>query len=248
MKTWISPRRIAQFAGAILSFTALGLGAASAENLKFVTLETAPWASYENGQAIGAFPSIVREMAKRSGHDIEMSLRPFARINQDLERGDQDCTIILWNESRSNIVRKGEEVYLMPFGVVAKTGHKLQTFEDLKPLTVSMLRGLKLGAEFDNSTDVRKELDKSYQIGLRKMAHNRLEAIGGAIPTIFYMAEQEKYEALLGEYLVLKEIPIVLQCSRNSKRLDEMGDLNAALVEMRADGTLKRLLEENSYF
>ncbi|WP_020593054.1 substrate-binding periplasmic protein [Kiloniella laminariae] len=238
------------FALLATGFIAGYLSKADARELKFITLETAPWASFEPGsdRPIGAFPEVVRELERRSGHQIQISLRPFARINQDLESGDQDCTIILWSESRVSIVEKGAEVYQMPFGVIARKGVVLSSYDDLKPLTISLLRGLKITPEFDSDTSLQKEYDKDYQIGLLKIAHQRLDAIAGAIPTIFYMAKQENYPDLLDNYLVMKKIPIVLQCSRKSPNLDVMPELNKVIETMGEDGTLTRLLNDNSYF
>ena len=136
----------------------------------------------------------------------------------------------------------------MPFGIIARKGVPLSSYDDLTPLTISLLRGLKITPEFDSDTSLQKEYDKDYQIGLLKIAHQRLDAIAGAIPTIFYMAKQENHPDLLGDYLVMKKIPIVLQCSKKSPNLDVMQELNKVIQAMNEDGTLTRLLNDNSYF
>ena len=243
-----SARKGLHLLAGLMAFLVVTVQAQAAE-LKFASIETAPWASFnaENGAAVGAFPDVVREMAQRSGLSITLSLRPFARLFPELEAGDQDCTILIWSDSRSDFLERGETVYLMPFGVIARRGKTLEKYEDLGALTISVLRGLNIDNRFDTDTSLRKDLDTNYQTGLRKITHHRLDAIAGALPTIRYMAAQEKVEYALGDQLVLKEVPIALQCSVRSANLHRMEALNKVLREMRADGTLQALLSRNYY-
>lgn len=217
--------------------------------IKMVTIEAAPWASVDaSGVVGGAFPAIVDEMAKRSGLPLVASTVPFARIDRELEGGTQDCTIILWNEARSRIVWRGESVYTMAFGVVARKDVKLEAYADLKPLTVSVVRNLAIDPTFDNDDTISKDYDKDYSMGLHKIAHRRLDAVAGAIPTILYQARRDNLVAHLGETLVLTRIPLALQCSRNSPNVAHMERMNEALRMMRDDGSLDRILAENDYF
>ena len=221
----------------------------AAKDLKFVTLAAAPWASSDPNShtPVGVFPDVVHELEHRTGHKINMALHPFARIDHDLEAGAQDCTIIVWNEERARIVVKGELVSTHVVGVVARKGVSLKTYEDLKPLTISVLRGLSLDPRFDHDPDLRKYFDSDYLTGIRKIAHDRLDAVAGALPTIAFQAEQEGLAGSLGDRLVLGEIPLLLQCAKKSQNLDAMPDLNKAIRDMREDGTLERIKKAN-YF
>ena len=201
------PMRIIRFLGLCFGLVGFsGLADAGARELKFITVETAPWASYdqESGEPVGAFPDLVAEIERRSEFRIKMALRPFTRINPGLESGDQDCTIILWHESRAPLVERGAAVFPMAFGVVAHKNAVLKEYDDLTKLTISQTRGLKITRQFDEDERLVREYDRNYKIGLHKMAHNRLDAVAGVIPTILFMAGQEGLAEELGDYLVMK--------------------------------------------
>lgn len=216
----------------------------------FVTIEAAPWAYYDAaGRPAGAFAEIVADLERRTGQRITISLYPLVRIDQALASGQQDCTIVLWNEHRSRIALRGEDVYPMPFGVFVRKGLRLERYEDLAPLTVSVTRGLAMDARFDADAGLRKETDKDYLTGLRKLARGRADAIGGALPTIRHIARLAGLDGHLGDSLTLRHVPLALQCSRVSPLAGAgMDSFDEALRAMRADGTLARILSGHGYF
>lgn len=227
----------------------LGSAGAGAADLKLITIDAAPWASIgPDQQPVGAFPEIVQEMERRTGHRVAVAVHPFARIDRELETGGQDCTIILWNEARSRIVEKGEDVYLMTFGVIAARGVKLSAYEDLAPLTISVVRNLAIDPRFDSDAALQKDFDKSYTLGLHKIAHRRLDAIAGALPTIQHLAKVEGLTDVLGDILVMRRIPLALQCSRRSPHPGLVAELSDVIRQMRADGTLDRILTRHDYY
>lgn len=224
------------------------LPAAAAAELRMISIDARPWAWNDpDGTVRGAFADIVAEMSRRTGEPIRTTLSPFARIDRELESGQQDCTIILWNEARARIVDRGEDVYMMTFGVVARRGVSLHGYDDLAKLTVSVTRNLRIDPRFDEDSAIRKDFDKDYEIGLQKLAHQRLDAVAGAIPTILYIAGGLGVAQHLGDRLVLTRIPLALQCSKTANAPVRFDDLNAALRAMRADGSLARLLARYRY-
>lgn len=221
----------------------------AARDLKFITLDVAPWASIDKktGKPWGVFPAVVEEIARRTDSKISYTLHPFSRIDRELEKGGQDCTIIVWTEDRARIVKRGELVSDHPMGVIARKGVSLKKYEDLQGKTVSTLRGLSIDARFDADTTVRRDYDDDYSMGLRKIAHGRIDGIAGAIPTIQFLAKQEGLDGHLGESLAITTIPLVLQCAKKSPNIDFMPKLDQAIRDMRDDGTLKRILDENFF-
>jgi polar amino acid transport system substrate-binding protein len=217
--------------------------------LSFITIGVAPWASYDkvSGKPVGVFPALVDELQRRTGFKITQSYQPFARIDHELETGVQDCTILVWSDNRERIVERGEFVATHPMGVIARRGVSLKSYDDLKGMTISVLRGLAIEPHFDNDADVHKDYDSDYTLGVRKMAHKRVDAIAGAVPTIQFLARQEGLEQYLGDRLMLIETPLLLQCSKKSANLDLMPVLNRVIREMREDGTIKRIKADN-YF
>lgn len=223
---------------------------ARAGDLRFITIDVAPWASLDPStqKPVGVFPAVVAEFQRRTGHNIAITLHPFARIDRELETGAQDCTIIVWNDSRAGIVRKGELLAHHPVGIIAAKGVALDGFDSLTRLNgISVLRGLAMGGGFDEDARLRKEYDTDYQTGLRKLAHGRVEAVAGAMPTIRYLAAQMGLDHHLGPQLLLSQMDLVLQCSLKSPHLNTMDHFNRAIRDMRNDGTLDAIFR-NNYF
>ncbi|MGE5545541.1 MAG: substrate-binding periplasmic protein [Solirubrobacterales bacterium] len=239
----------AKWAALVVAFLLASGPAARAADLRFISVDAPPWGGYDTaGEPTGAFPDIVREIEHRTGHHVAVSLQSLARIERDLETGEQDCTILLWNEARARYVDRGDDVYMMTFGVIAAAGIPLRKYEDLHRLTVSVVRNLSIDPRFDQDAAVRKDFDKDYEIGVKKIAHRRLDGIAGAIPTILWIAKQSGLSDRLGDRLVLTRIPLALQCSKRSPQIGRIGEINAAIQAIRADGTLGRILNEHGYF
>lgn len=221
---------------------------ARAAELRMITLDAVPWATIDaSGRPVGAFPDLVAEIGRRSGLSITITIQPFPRIERDLETGEQDCTVVLWSDSRARIVERGEPVYMMTFGAIARKGVPLASYEDLHGKTVSVFRNLAIEPRFDNDPLIRRSYDKDYETGLRKIAHNRLDAIAGAIPTILYQAKKDGLTRFLGDQIVMTQIPLTLQCSKASPNLGLMPRVDDAIRQMRADGTLARILSAYEY-
>jgi polar amino acid transport system substrate-binding protein len=217
--------------------------AARAEAVRFVTIDTAPWASLErqSGMALGVFPDIIRELERRTGIPIRMELQPFARIPKELESLRQDCTILVWNDQWASFMVQGEFVSSHLIGVIARNGVKLQSYDDLSGLSVSVLRGLSLGERFDTDASIHRQYDTDYVQGLNKLAHGRLDAVAGALPTIAHLAQQNGLGGHLGDRLTLTELTLRFQCAKGSARRDIMPAINEAILAMTADGTLESI-------
>src|SRR5690625_4331444 len=143
--------------------------------LKFITIDVAPWAALDpHGQEIdGAYFDIVHELQTRTGYQIQTSVTPFARVDRELESGYQDCTMLV--PRPDTLVVTGELVFNHSLGAIARKDLPLNTYEDLRELRISVLRGGSLNERFDTDDTLTKELDTDYIIGLRKMARGRTE-------------------------------------------------------------------------
>lgn len=232
----------------VLMFLLLGYslpGQAQTE-LRFITIDVAPWAFYnqQNRKFEGAFIEIVRELRQRTGYDISVSLTPFARVDREMESGGHDCTILVPRSEKVVVI--GELVSYHDVGVIPHKSISLSEYDDLHSLDIGLLRGSAITERFDNDSELKKQYDTDYLIALRKLARQRIDAIAGALPTILYLAEQNNLEHHLGQSLKLTEIPLVFQCSHQSLNLDAMPAINRAIEAMRADGTIDKI--KNEYY
>jgi polar amino acid transport system substrate-binding protein len=224
--------------------------AVNAVELKFITLEVAPWAYRDKGvnELKGVFPEIVREIEKQTGLKLKITLAPFgfSRIDRELESGRHDCTMIVGGKERKNIVVLGEKVLDLSVGVIATKNKRLLKYDDLHGLNVSVHKALSIVKGFSQDDLIKKEYDGSYDSGLRKILHRRVDAVAGVIPTIKYLADQKGMSHLLGPPLVLKSEPIYLQCSKNSKNLQYLDVLNEAIKKMKSNSMLDGIIVKNN--
>jgi polar amino acid transport system substrate-binding protein len=211
-----------------------------------ITIGVPPWASLgEDGVRRGVFPDIIEQFRKRTGHRIQESYLPFARLERELSTGTQDCGIFIWNESRASIVKRGETAYDFTIGVVLRDGVKATDLAGLRPLRLGVLRGLSIAPAFDGDQGLTRETVTDYEEGLRRMARGRLDGVAGMVPTIRHSAATLGLSDHLGGDVVLNSVPLVLQCSLNSTNLDVMEQLNQTLRDMRTDGTLAGIFASN---
>jgi polar amino acid transport system substrate-binding protein len=210
-------------------------------------MEVAPWAYLNKSTGVfsGIFVDLVKEIERRTGYEIKITLTPYARINRELEAGRQDCTMLIREKALDEITALGELVFYHPMGVVPIKGIKLNRYGDLYDLNISVLRALVITDEFTNDKKLKKEQDTNYETGLRKMKHGRLDAIAGAIPTIQYLAKQNDMADLLGSPFQLSSEPIYLQCSHESKRIEYLDRINEVIKAIKDDLVLDDIL--NSY-
>lgn len=239
-------------AAALASALTLCLGgtAVRADPIRVVTIDTAPWASAEaaSGHPEGVFPDIMAELARRTGLEFSIELQPFARIPRELETRRQDCTILVWNEQWSPFMVRGETVSSHPIGIIARRGVRLTAYEDLAGLSVSVLRGLSLGTRFDADASIRRQYDTDYLQGLNKLAHGRLDAVSGALPTIDHLARRNGLAGHLGDRLALAEMQLSFQSARGSPATAAMPAVNDAIRAMVADGGVERIKAAWNYY
>lgn len=214
-----------------------------ADDVRMASVDAAPWAYFDarTGKPAGVFPLLAEELSARTGHRVTIDLMSLARLERELRGGVHDCVIILWSDSRAGVVDRGANVHDMTFGIVARKGVPLRSYEDLAPLTISVTRSLSITPHFDHDQSLRKDHDVDYRQGLRKLAHGRVDAIAGALPTIRHQAEEEGLADRLGQQLVLATVPLTLQWRKDSPLAPLLPRFNEALAAMRADGTLDRL-------
>ena len=217
-----------------------------AAQLSFITIDVAPWAFTEKGSSrhLGIFPDLVDEIEKLSGHKISITLTPYARINRELANGRQDCTILVADKEREQLTKRGGLLFDHPVGVIAHKSIKLESYEDLAKLRISLLRGSVISERFNSDENLIKEFDTDYLISLKKVKRRRLDAIAGALPTIQYLANNNGMRGLLGAPLQLSSEPIYLQCSKKSEKIKYMQDIDNAIMQIKENGTLYKIIQK----
>ncbi|MCP8899646.1 substrate-binding periplasmic protein [Gilvimarinus xylanilyticus] len=212
--------------------------------LKFISIQVAPWGwqDSESGEIRGAFAEMVKELDARVDADLSITLTPFARVDRELELGGHDCTILI--PRPEEMVVRGEVVGEHDIGVIPARDVTLNDYSQLKGKKVAVLRGASITSRFDADVTFQKVYDTNYLMSLRKLDRQRVDAVAGAIPTMRYLAEKNGLAGALGKPLKLGDVPLTLQCSRQSRHLDLLPALNRAVMDMKAEGVIERIKSE----
>ncbi len=212
----------------------------------YIQLE--PWAM-ENPDAsspdklVGILPDLMKEFSKRSGLSVKPQLTPYARVEKDLQDGACDFSILIWSDSRAGFAAKGTGVFDVESGVRAATGVPLKSYDDLKGLTISVTRALKLDARFDADAALKKDLDLDYTTGIRKVAGGRVQAVAGALGPVNYIIKKLGVTDKFADTLVLAKAKMYVHYSKKTTHPELETKVNEVLAGMVQDGTAKRLMD-----
>ncbi|WP_084645807.1 substrate-binding periplasmic protein [Marinimicrobium agarilyticum] len=219
----------------------------TAQTVTFVTIDAVPWAATdpETGEPFGAFVEIVDALEEKTGLNIQTALTPFARIDREMETGSHDCTISIPRDE--SIVVHGETLVTHDIGLVSLKEAPLDHLGALRDKRLSIPRGSSLSEVLEGDFNLTVEEDTDYLIALHKLQRGRVDGVAGAVPTIFYIAKQNDLYDLLAEPLKLSDVPLMLQCSRNSENLDLLPVLNKAIRSMREDGSLEAITDKYDF-
>ena len=195
------------------------------------------------------FLMLLEKSKIRTGYEINISLSPFAfeRINRELDMGRQDCKVFLLDGAKDSIIVVGSSIFDIPMGVIAKKGLSLVDRSSLKGVKVSTLKPLSEGGKFMDDDFFDKILDANYSVGLKKLAHGRVDAVAGAIPTIMFLAKSEDMENDVGMPLLLSYEKIFFQCSKDSKKIKAVKIISNIVEKMKEEGVLEEVVSENNW-
>lgn len=190
----------------------------------------------------GIVVDFLDEFERRSGHTTRRVLTPYARVELDLESGATDFAIMAWGDARSRYANKGTCLVPLDFGVRARKGVSVRSYQDLYKITTSASRGLKIDPRFDQDPDLRKDMVMDYTTGVRKTAaaHDS-DAVGGSLSTINYVIASLGLEDSFGDTLVLNTTHITVAYSKRSPQIALEAEVQAVFQAMVADGTAKRI-------
>ncbi|MCV2350419.1 substrate-binding periplasmic protein [Paucibacter sp. Y2R2-4] len=227
------------------------LPCASAAEFKVDLIQFDPWAKPNPDPAlsakepyVGIIVDLLKEFERRSGHSTVRMLTPYARVERDLQVGDIDFSIMAWGDARAAYASRGTALVPLEFGVRARQGVPLKSYEDLKNIVTAAPRGLKVDPRFDVDPTVRKELVLDYTQAIRISVANRdAKAVAGSLSTLGHLIHKFGLEAEFGDVLVLNTTHLTVAFSRKSTQLAAEAQVNAVFKTMVEDGTAKKIYE-----
>lgn len=210
----------------------------------------APFVIEENGQVKGIDVDAVKEVGKRLGIDITFALKPWKRLENEVETGDSNCVAAYFRTPERLKYMDFTNVPLHITAYTLFTKHKRPTpfrsFEQIKGWTIGINRGFKTTPAFEHALKmnwVTKYEVKNEAQSVKMISLDRLDALLTNYHVGLYNIN------LLGKTDItpispsLSSTPAYLVFSKKAK-LDWLVPLfDEALFEILQDGTYQKIFD-----
>ena len=221
----------------------------------FAFNELAPWKLKIGAEYGGAYTEIVRELARRVGRELKIVECPFLRCLLMLNSGEADLGIGI----QPTLEREDAMVFLRTpyrtsasdrvFYVRRGDAQRIRSYADLRGLHIGVTNGSRFFDRFDNDATLGKEAAPTNANNLSKLLLHRLDAVimpedqGAALVAEMGLSRQVEPAV----YRERDPMPRFLAISRRSAAFDMLPNLEAAMLAMRRDGTLKAIYDREYY-
>ncbi|HJU49371.1 MAG TPA: transporter substrate-binding domain-containing protein [Pseudogulbenkiania sp.] len=235
---------------------ALLLGVLSAlcpgATLTLLSTEYPPYTSPSLPQQ-GIATAITVEAFRRSGYQVVIQYRPWARALYEAREGSSDGVVGLWHSKE----REAFLAYSQPlvdnvvgFYARADQRHDVRRLSRLRSLTIGVVRGYLIPPNVE-AARLRTEAAIDDEANLRKLAAGRVDLAlidkGVASYLLRYRLPEQSGRLVWLEPRVYS-LPLYVGFSRRVPGWEQyLADFNAGLAAMHKDGSLERLKRELSY-
>ncbi|HYD79936.1 MAG TPA: transporter substrate-binding domain-containing protein [Paucimonas sp.] len=232
----------------------LGIGCAesrarNAERLPLPVsvIEIEPWAFTDaRGRAKGIYVELTRALAREAGIEVEIKVRPYARVMLDMKTGASVFCFMFRNPVIEDAADAVAPVSEFDLTAVVPPASGIRTIEDLQGKSIAILHGTSFGSLFKDS-GVRISSTKTPEQQLTMLQLQRVDAVVGIRETTFFAfgrmkqagraffphlrtLEIERIRAYLYVSKVHRSGMNALRLDQALKQVLERGELDAILV------------------
>lgn len=235
----------------VLSTLFLFTNAMAAGTIKLASLEWEPYIG-PNMKDGGYVMEVIKEAYKRSGYTVQIDYLPWARAVKMAKDGDYDGYMPeYYSEDLKKDFLLSAPFQGGPLGFFKKKTSKItfKKLEDLKDYSIGVVRGYVNTAEFDAASYLKKDEAKDDLTNLKKLIAGRIDLIicdknvGNHIlktQIVQNAGDVEFMEPQLEEKDLY--VCITKTAPEAQKKID---DFNAALKQMKDDGTIGKIIEKH---
>jgi ABC-type amino acid transport substrate-binding protein len=219
------------------------------DELKVATFIDPPFADLVDNKLVGEHIEIVRLLATSVGLQPVFIRCPFARCLTMVKRGQADMIIGL----RKHPEREKELIFLNPpymiqhyplrFFVLSSNEILINSFDDLKKLTIGTLRGGSYFELFDKSKSITKVELKSREQLVHMLLKGRIDTFIEREESILPFLPIEEYQKkfTLANYQYDKAVNAYIAISKKSDIKFYKKRLSEQLQKLVTDGTIKNI-------
>jgi polar amino acid transport system substrate-binding protein len=201
----------------------------------------------------GLASDLVSSALSRAGFASEYHEEPWARALQNLQRDKRDIIIAAWYSVERESYGQFSEPYLInTVRFIRKKGAPIdyQQLHDLRPYLIVVIRGYAYAPAFDSDSSLHKHPVNSFVSAARMVAqgHAQLTVEDELVAQHAFNGELSDVREQL-EFLPkpLSESPLHILVRRSHPQHQQIIDgFNAAMRDMRADGTYQQIVQRHA--
>lgn len=199
-----------------------------------------------SGQPSGTHWDYLTLIQNQTGLCTNKNLYPYARIWKSIKQGSHDGGIVFRSESRKSLVEFVAPIRKMKTVVIPLKGIQLNSYDDLKGLTIGKTRGSHLGNKFDQDKNLKIVELTDYNQLAQMIRLGRVDAVAGGVLTLSYLLNKHKTidKVDLNNMLTLGSKEQWFQLSKKSRHLDKIPKIKEAIVTLQNDGSFDAVMDK----
>lgn len=195
---------------------------------------------------------VIAQVLRRAGYQVETSVVPWARIMDGARSGEFDIVGSLFKDPDiASYMTYGDPFYTTQVQLVQRMGgsHAFTTVEALRPYSIAVGDGFVYEDSFDRADYLDKVVVTTTLQAVQMVAFGRVDLTLDSVDVVRHAIETEAPD--LADAVEFAPGVLAEQGIHMAVRSDLDGsaeivaDFNAALAEMRADGTLAALVDKH---
>ncbi|MBU1343190.1 MAG: transporter substrate-binding domain-containing protein [Proteobacteria bacterium] len=217
----------------------------SAEEINLGYIDFPPYEFREDNQAKGIMVKIVTTLFKRADVSLTLKYLPFKRAYILTKQGEIDGLFSFTKtKERLELFDFTDPIIDNPivFFVRKDADIQFETLEDLKGLTIGVMRGYSYGPEFDNSPIFIREKSDSHLSNFKKILSARIHVYPCDKLVGLYILNKEK---LTSEFRTLSR-PLTIKFGHigftKGKHDKIIGKINTEIKKMQQDGEVNNII------
>jgi polar amino acid transport system substrate-binding protein len=213
-------------------------------------MQTEPWgflSKAPDGGKAGAPVGILLDIAARieaeAGVTMVKTLKPYARVWQELDLGSADISFLIRSADREGQYKHAGHLFDFGTVVLADKKHPLANYEALGGLRIGLMRGIRLSPRFDADTSLNKVEVRDYETMVQMLREGRLDAIAGNSVSLHYLVKLVGMEALVGKQWVLQVTPVTVHVSQLYGDHDALKRIETAVQRLKRQGAFESIID-----
>ncbi|GFE48894.1 amino acid ABC transporter substrate-binding protein [Roseobacter cerasinus] len=234
---------------------ALTLSASSAFATEKLLVVADEWPPFSGATLpnMGISLDVTQAVLVRAGYQVELAILPWTRVVSGAKSGEYDIITSLFLDTEfEKSLTYSDPFFTTEVKFVRKAGSDIvfDGLDSLKPYVIAVGTGFLYEPEFDSATYLNKfEVTTAIQ-GVRMVAAGRVDLTLDSTDVIRHAIQSEAPQLidqveLFGPPLATPEIHMAVSKTRTDHE-EIAAAFNAALVEMKADGSLDALLQKHT--